>query len=106
MGEWRYSLCTFLSSVLDGGEWSALPPGKDPPPPRYSLNEWLGGPHSRSGCDGEEKRIHCWTSTLRTRSEMVFETLVCSPLSHLTRLIARENFIIEKNPLTAKNIRK
>jgi len=25
---------------------------------------------------------------------MVFETLVCSPLNHLTRLIARENFII------------
>jgi hypothetical protein len=28
------------------------------------------------------------------RTEMVFETLVCSPLNHLTRLIARENFII------------
>jgi hypothetical protein len=36
----------------------------------------------------------CQTSTLRTRTEMVFETLVCSPLNHLTRLIARENFII------------
>jgi hypothetical protein len=34
------------------------------------------------------------TSTLRTRTEMVFETLVFSPLNHLTRLIARENFII------------
>jgi hypothetical protein len=30
-----------------------------------------------------------------TRTEMVFETLVFSPLNHLTRLIARENFIIE-----------
>jgi hypothetical protein len=29
-----------------------------------------------------------------TRTKMVFETLVCSPLNHLTRLIARENFII------------
>jgi hypothetical protein len=28
------------------------------------------------------------------KTEMVFETLVCSPLNHLTRLIARENFII------------
>jgi hypothetical protein len=34
------------------------------------------------------------TSTLRTRTEMVFETLVYSQLNHLTRLIARENFII------------
>jgi len=32
--------------------------------------------------------------TLRTRTEMVFETLVFSPLNHLTRLIARKNFII------------
>jgi hypothetical protein len=29
-----------------------------------------------------------------TRTEMVFETLVFSPLNHLTRLTARENFII------------
>jgi hypothetical protein len=34
------------------------------------------------------------TSTLRTRTEMVFETLVCSPLNHMTQLIARENFIM------------
>jgi hypothetical protein len=34
------------------------------------------------------------TSTLRTRTEMVFETFVCSPLNHLTWLIAQENFII------------
>jgi hypothetical protein len=32
--------------------------------------------------------------TLRTRTEMVYETLVCSPLNHLTRLIARENFFM------------
>jgi hypothetical protein len=31
---------------------------------------------------------------MRTRTEMVFETLVFSPLNHLTLLIARENFII------------
>jgi hypothetical protein len=33
-------------------------------------------------------------STLRTRTEMVFETLFFSPLNHLTWLIAQENFII------------
>jgi hypothetical protein len=35
-------------------------------------------------------------STLRMRTEMVFETLVCSLLNHLTWLIARENFIIHQ----------
>jgi hypothetical protein len=33
-------------------------------------------------------------STLRTRTEIVLETLVSSPFNHLTRLVARENFII------------
>jgi hypothetical protein len=37
---------------------------------------------------------HNQTSTLRTRTEMVFETLVFSLLNHLTQMIARENFII------------
>jgi hypothetical protein len=31
---------------------------------------------------------------MRTRTEMVFETLVSKKLNHLTRLIAQENFII------------
>jgi hypothetical protein len=38
--------------------------------------------------------VERWENTLRTRTEMVFETLVFSPFNHLTRLIARENFII------------
>jgi hypothetical protein len=33
-------------------------------------------------------------STLRMRTEMVLETLVSSPFNHLTRLMAREDFII------------
>jgi hypothetical protein len=33
------------------------------------------------------------TSTLRARTEMVFETLDFSLLNHLTQLIAQENFI-------------
>jgi hypothetical protein len=33
-------------------------------------------------------------STLKTRTEMVLETLVFSSLNHLTRLVAREYFII------------
>jgi len=39
---------------------------------------------------------------------MVFETLVCSPLNHLTQLTARENFIIlsrrERNKSHGRNI--
>jgi hypothetical protein len=46
------------------------------------------------------------TSTLRTRTEMVFEMLVFSLLNHLSWLIARENFFILGNrifpPLTPK----
>jgi len=42
----------FLTSALDGGEWSALPPGKNP---CYPLSRRLGGLQSRSGRGGEEK---------------------------------------------------
>jgi hypothetical protein len=37
------------------------------------------------------------STTLRTRTEMVFETLVSTKLNHLTQLINRENFIIQHN---------
>jgi hypothetical protein len=33
------------------------------------------------------------STALRTRTEMVFDTLVSKKLNHLTRLIAREDFI-------------
>jgi hypothetical protein len=42
------------------------------------------------------------TSTLRTRTEMVFKTLVFSPLNHLTQLTARENFIIPSYTSTSE----
>jgi hypothetical protein len=54
-GEEVYSSYSFLTSALDGGEWSAshpgcaLPPGKEP---RYPLDRRLGGPQSRSGHRG------------------------------------------------------
>jgi len=37
---------------------------------------------------------HINSTTLRTRTEIVFETLVSTKLNHLTQLIALENFII------------
>jgi hypothetical protein len=54
-GESSYSCYSFLTSALDGGEWSAsrlgraLPQGKNP---RYPLYRRLGGPQSRSGHRG------------------------------------------------------
>jgi hypothetical protein len=54
----KYNSYSFLTSALDGGEWSAslafrdLAPGKDP---RYLLFRRLGGPHSRSGHRGYRK---------------------------------------------------
>jgi hypothetical protein len=43
----------FLTSALEGGEWSASRLG--PLYPRYPLDRRLGGPQSRSGHGGEEK---------------------------------------------------
>jgi hypothetical protein len=51
-------LHAFLTSALDGGEWSASRPGRFTPQgmnPWYLLDRMLGGPQSRSGCGGEEK---------------------------------------------------
>jgi hypothetical protein len=52
LGERRYSFHTFSTLALDGGEWSALFPGRALAPGkdrRYPLYRRLGGPQSRSG---------------------------------------------------------
>jgi hypothetical protein len=48
---------TFLTSVLDGGEWSASRPGRYTPgeSPGCPLDKRLGGPQSRTGRRGVEK---------------------------------------------------
>jgi hypothetical protein len=54
-GERRYNSYSFLISALDGGEWSALRPGRALPrgkDPRYPLYRRLGGSQSRSGHRG------------------------------------------------------
>jgi hypothetical protein len=49
-GEKRYSSCCFLTSALEGGEWSAsrpgraLPPGKQPPVPILQEAGWASKP--------------------------------------------------------------
>jgi hypothetical protein len=51
----RYSSYSFLTSALDGGEWSASRPGRALPPGKdlqYPLDIRLGGPQSRSGRRG------------------------------------------------------
>jgi hypothetical protein len=50
VGERRYSSYSYLTSVLDVGEWSvsrpgrALPPGKEPPVPIEQEAEWAPEP--------------------------------------------------------------
>jgi hypothetical protein len=52
MGKRKYSSYSFMTSLLNGGEWSAsrtghaIAQGKDP---RYLLDRKLGEPHCRSG---------------------------------------------------------
>jgi hypothetical protein len=43
MGEWRYSSIHSLTSVLDGGGWSALRPGRFTPRERAPGTHWIGG---------------------------------------------------------------
>jgi hypothetical protein len=49
-GERRYSFYSYLTSALDGGEWSAsrpgraLPPGKGPPVPIVQEAGWAPDP--------------------------------------------------------------
>jgi hypothetical protein len=55
LGETRYSSYSFLTSALDGDEWSASRPGRTLPrgkDPRYPLYRRLVGPQSRSGRRG------------------------------------------------------
>jgi hypothetical protein len=50
LGERRYSSYSFLTSALEGGEWSAsrpgpaLPPGKEPPVPTAQEAGWAPEP--------------------------------------------------------------
>jgi hypothetical protein len=54
-------LHAFLTSVLGGGEWPASRPGRFICRGKISskaLERGLGGPQSRSGRGGEEKKLH------------------------------------------------
>jgi hypothetical protein len=41
--EWRYSSMHYLTSALDGGEWSASRPGRFTPRERAPGVHWIGG---------------------------------------------------------------
>jgi hypothetical protein len=68
MGEWSIAPL-FLTSALDGGEWSATCPCCFTPggSPQYPLDRRLSGPQNQSGHCGEE--ISCtagnWTQTIQ-----------------------------------------
>jgi hypothetical protein len=68
MGERRYSSYSFLTSALDGGEWSASRPGRAlPPGERTPGTHWIGGwVGPRAGLDtGARRKIcPCWGSNL------------------------------------------
>jgi hypothetical protein len=58
IGGMEVYLHVFLTSALDGSEWSASRPDPFTPgvraPGRYPLHRMLGGPYSRPGPCGEE----------------------------------------------------
>jgi hypothetical protein len=74
MGERRYSSYSFLTSALDGGEWSAsrpgrtLPPGKEPPVPVGQEAGWAPEPVWTQGLEEEEKSAPVGDRTSIARS--------------------------------------
>jgi hypothetical protein len=57
LGEWRYSSTHSLTSAVDGGEWSALCPGRFTPKERPPGTHWLGGwVGPRAGLDTVSRR--------------------------------------------------
>jgi hypothetical protein len=59
-GGLKFYLHPFLTSVLDGGDWSASHTSRFTPrvkSPRCLLNRRLGGPQNQSGRRGEEKNL-------------------------------------------------
>jgi hypothetical protein len=63
-GRWggRYSSYSFLTSALDGGEWSASRPGRDlPPGERTPGTHWIGGWVGLRACldAGARRKILC-----------------------------------------------
>jgi hypothetical protein len=72
-GERRYSSYSFLTSALDGGEWSASRPGRALPPVKGTPGtHWTGGwVGPRAGLDAETRRkILClckgWTPVIQS----------------------------------------
>jgi hypothetical protein len=89
VGGVEVQLHSFLTSALDGGEWSASRPYRFTPEKeyRYPLNRRLGGPQSRSGRFGEEKKTIClWLlhQFLVRKFEFCFEPIRVLDIGHMT----------------------
>jgi hypothetical protein len=90
----------FLTSTLDGGEWSASRPEKSP---QYSLDRRLGGPHTRSGRSGKSSplkvnrrfrgtyRLHIQSWSVRKETSM---TQAANKVSDLRRRGSKQNITL------------
>jgi hypothetical protein len=82
-GERMLSSYSFLTSAIDGGEWSASRPDRALPrekDPRYTLDRRLGGPQSWSGKEARGNILY-----LRPGSNP-YRSLVESVVRHYYRL--------------------
>jgi hypothetical protein len=76
----RYSSYTFLTSALEGGEWSAsrpgcaLPPGKEAPVPIVQEVGWAPGPVWTQRL--EEKS----SASVRDRNKVMYSSVNCVPV--------------------------
>jgi hypothetical protein len=80
-GERRYSSHLFLTSALDGGEWSSSRPGRVYPrgmDPGYPLDRRLGGPKTCLDSEVREKIICLCRGSNPDRPVVQFEARHCT----------------------------
>jgi hypothetical protein len=102
-GERRYSSCSFLTSALDGGEWSATRPGRALSPgkePRYPLVRRLGGPpepvwtqklHEKSSAP-----VGDWTPVVQSVVRHCTDWATSTKVLYIFPLFVRGNFQVDK----------
>jgi hypothetical protein len=92
VGERRYS-STILTSVLDGGEWSASHPSRFISSERAPGTHWIGGwVGPRDGLDVVEKRKT--SSPAGNRTPAVQPVAIPTELSRLLVFLIRSNILI------------
>jgi len=69
LGEWRYKLHAFLTSALDGGEWSASRPGHFTLREKAPGTHWIGGWLRSFGCKNLVGHDHLGDRQINIRRE-------------------------------------